>query len=105
MELVLPNRRGVGVSHNVGQRVNQQISLRGRLENFFRDLEEAAIDKVFDNGGAGRLGAYPVNVLELFLDGGVLNVLVNILHTLYQARRRKPRRGLGDALFKLGLFM
>ena len=102
VKFVFPNRRGVGVGHFVGQRVNQQVSAFGRLKNFFDDLQEAALNQVVDNRGACRLGADAVNVLELFLSGGVLNVFVDVFHAFDEARRREMFRRSRHALLEFG---
>ena len=106
MQFIFPNRRGVRVRHFVGQNVNQHVSFIRRLENFFRaELEKTAPNQIVDNGGTRRFGANPVQILELFLDGGIFNVLVNFLHTLDERRRGETFGRLGSTFLELRIFV
>ena len=100
VELVLPDGRRVGVRELVGQRVDEQIG-RGRRHEILLlalGLHELAADEVVDDCRARRLCTDAVDILELLLRFGILDILVDFLHAGQKRRGREARRRLRHLL-------
>ena len=105
VQAILPDGCGVRVRHLVGQRVDEQIGGRLGDEVFLLPLraQEAPLDEIVDDGRARRLCADTVDILELLLRLGILDVFMDFLHASEQRRRREARGRLRDALLDLAL--
>ena len=106
MQFIFPNCRCVGISHFIGQGVNQQVSACRRLQNFFlADTQKFPLNQVVDNRRPCRFRADSVNVFKLFLRVGIFNVLVNIFHALHETCGGERQRRFRHTFFEFGFFV
>ena len=103
VQLILPDRRRIGVRHRVGQCVDEQIRLRRRRQHLLlaRSMEKLAADEILNDACACRFRPNAGHIAQHLFRRLVLDVLMNLLHPLEQGRRRKARGRLRLPLLHL----
>ena len=92
VQLILPDRRCIGIRHRIGQRVDKEICLRRRRQHLLlsRSMKEFAADEILDDARTRRLRPDAGHIAQHLFRRLVLDVLVNLLHPLEERRGRKP---------------
>ena len=103
VQLILPDRRRIGVRHRVGQCVDEQVRLRRRRQHLLlaRSMEKLAADEILNDACARRLRPNAGHIAQHLFRRLVLDVLMNLLHPLEQRRRRKAHGRLRLPLLHL----